>query len=476
MSTNSPEQIWLKPPGSAAEINAVFEMLFETISAADARTRFAVDDHYDAARRGDLDQMVKMAEVLVKIGRTDLGRSFMWIAASAGMDDAILLISTEIAAEAKQPKPVRNAAYLGHLLVCWMAPDAVSEDGGPESDGGPDDASFDSKGGLAAVTRPDDDLVQLSLEEAASEYVDEPADKQGVTLIRALGDAQSREGRDLLKRYGHIVGRPLPFAGSRDKPHKIAQDMVATFPWAEDVARFIQGQLSMIWTAGSTVYKLPPILLVGPTGCAKTSILDWLAKRLGIPSMVIPCGGSGDTANLTSTARHWSTSKPSAPVQMMAEHGCANPAVILDELDKGSTYSSNNGSVMGAALAMLDRADLYQDSCLMASVDLSHVSFFATANRIEMIPVELRERFRVMPVGRPREQDFGTILEGMRAKEAKRLGVDEAAMPFISQGDKDWLRQVFLDGGRGLRNLNRAYQLLIGERAREEMEMSLRPN
>src|SRR3546814_3608012 len=81
--------------------------------------------------------------------------------------------------------------------------------------------------------------------------------------------------------------------------------------------------------------------------------------------------GSADLAGLTAVSRGWSTARASAPLQAMAEHACPNPALILDELDKGTDIGGRNGSAVAAALGMLTGPTAFWDSCLLAPAGVS---------------------------------------------------------------------------------------------------------
>lgn len=84
---------------------------------------------------------------------------------------------------------------------------------------------------------------------------------------------------------------------------------------------------------------------------------------------------------------------PSGAFQAMAEFACANPLLILDELEKGSTLHAQNGSLWATLISMLQsRGEIY-DSCLMANIQIGPITFLATANDVSGLPPALRDRF-----------------------------------------------------------------------------------
>lgn len=194
--------------------------------------------------------------------------------------------------------------------------------------------------------------------------------------------------------------------------------------------------------------------------------------------MTIPVGGTSDSAGLAAVARGWITTQVSAPVQLMADHHCCNPALILDEIDKGvSDISNRNGSVMGVLLSILQPpAEGYRDACLMANVDISQITYLASANSLAPLTDTFRKRFIVQPVPAPSPDHFDVILPGVIENEATRLGVRPEMLPWVSQEDRAWLKTAFVGSGCSIRQLEQAYRVLSGERAAEDAMAMLRPH
>lgn len=299
---------------------------------------------------------------------------------------------------------------------------------------------------------------------------------EAVVVCPAIADSDSREGEELAKRYKNLIGKPLPFCGEFGDPSEFVLDFVDAFPWAEQVAHYLGGQLSLLRAAGNNTFQLPPLLLVGPPGCGKTRMLEWMADRLDARWQTIACGGSFDTGGLAAVARGWANHRPSAPVRAMSELQCANPVLILDELDKASTVGAHNGSIMATLISMMQGSGEYYDSCMLATVNIGHVSFLATANDISSFPEALRDRFVIFRVPRPEAKHFDAILVRVREDEARRLRTRPEMLPWVSAADVEWLRNAFLQSSFSIRALQQAYRLLMGERARQEMEMAQRLN
>ena len=104
----------------------------------------------------------------------------------------------------------------------------------------------------------------------------------------------------------------------------------------------------------------------------------------------------------------------------------ANPVVMIDEIDKAKE-SSNNGYLAHALLSFSDvkTASRYRDSSLDAELDLSRVSFIATANDAKLMPDMLRDRFRMIRMPTPTLQPWrlggaGDVGPHARRRDSRR--------------------------------------------------------
>src|SRR5690606_25640793 len=145
------------------------------------------------------------------------------------------------------------------------------------------------------------------------------------------------------------------------------------------------------------------------------------------------------------------------------ETGCADPCIIIDEVDKGAAVGSRNGSVAGTLLGMLGSPERFYDSCLLTTVDLSKMTFVATANDLTMIPDALLDRFSVIRIGRPSAEHFDIILASMRKKAARDLGVPVALLTELDYEETEALRTFFGKGGSSLRQFSRSFDYVLSQ-------------
>ncbi len=297
--------------------------------------------------------------------------------------------------------------------------------------------------------------------------LDEP--KIEVVVLDKIGDDQGREGKELAKRYSSLIGKPIALKGDISNIPASMDRMQSIFPWAENAIEAVFRQLALMKfnKANLTHVKIPPLLIVGSPGSGKTKFMTALMEELSLPFSLIACGGTADSGGLLATARGWATSRASGPVQAMLEHKCANPGFILDELDKASSPErpGSNGNVSGALLTMINGDARYYDSCLMADVDFSAISFLATANKTDTISEPLLDRFEVIHMDSPKRCHFDAIFSVMKAEEGARVELDPSKLPQIDDWEVDVLRDILESPGSSIRQVKKTYRMLIGQKA-----------
>lgn len=255
-----------------------------------------------------------------------------------------------------------------------------------------------------------------------------------------------------------IVNADLPLRTVYNDP---TPALLKEWPHASDVIRRLLGGINV-----GDIIKIRPTLLVGAPGTGKTSLLQAIAAMLDTPHFVFPCASSGDNS-FGGTPARWHSAQLSTPGEAIRQHGVANPIIILDELEKAGRHYEN-GSIVDALLPMLEThtANGYFEAALDATIDLSHVSFVATANTLT-IPAPLRDRFDVVKMPDPGPEHIGPLAKRIIDDIRRKRGLVDGMIPLIAPDESDLLSQAWRGGS--LRQLSRIVEALVDNRDRLEI-------
>jgi hypothetical protein len=242
-----------------------------------------------------------------------------------------------------------------------------------------------------------------------------PADHIMVCRLATGTDAKLRE---LIKPFQAAINVPLPLV-PLPSLQEIRRTLVFEFPYAEGVIDFALTDL-----VGRSTVKLRPLLLVGEPGGGKSRFARRLGEVLGVHIWRTDASRS-DGSVFAGTDRRWHSTEACHPFLAIAQAKHANPIVLIDELEKAGTRS-DYGRLWDCLLGFLEpeTAARYPDPALQTNLDLSEVSYVATANSAEPIPAPLRDRFRIFAFPKPRSSDLEALLPAVLADLASERRLD----------------------------------------------------
>lgn len=168
---------------------------------------------------------------------------------------------------------------------------------------------------------------------------------------------------------------------------------------------------------------VPPVFGVLPfTGSLNPLTRSNTAHRI---SMTIP-------THATEGERGWGTAQAGHPVDVMLAKRLANPLIVVDEICKAKSVTSNTGtsySFGDALLSLLEPATAKAWDCPYFRVrfDMSHISWVLTSNDVGNVSEPVRSRCQVVEIPDVTMEQ----LQEFALRKGEAFGLSEAAVDAV---------------------------------------------
>ena len=227
-----------------------------------------------------------------------------------------------------------------------------------------------------------------------------------------------------------LAGKPIPQSlVSWTDINNMRERLDLKYPWLTSLTEAVLVPMEAKSVLKRSDDKIPvkfaPILVVGPPGIGKTAWASDFAEISKIPHLLISMGGKHTSVGFRSSESEFISSEPSPILVTIARNNCANPLIILDEIDKVGD-GKYNGNIQDAALHYFDpmsNKNMYDDF-LKVHVNLSGVLWLCTANNIDSLNTPLLDRMTVVTVDYPLPEHGATILTTIIQEFEQSVGVD----------------------------------------------------
>lgn len=194
------------------------------------------------------------------------------------------------------------------------------------------------------------------------------------------------------------------------------------------VIEFVRSQV-VLSHVGAKPLRIPPILLFGGPGLGKSHFSRDLAVALGTVCHLCSMDSSVSNASLLGLDRKWSNSTPGVLFDLVCLGECANPVVLLDELDKVGRCSKDDPLAPLHSLLEPSTSTRVRDASMNFEFDASLVTWIATANQVVFLPTSLRSRFREFRIDHPNAEQAITLAYSVTSSVIEKTAPAGFSMP-----------------------------------------------
>ena len=285
-----------------------------------------------------------------------------------------------------------------------------------------------------------------------------PAIPEHHLVVARLSDEQMKNAKlkEIMRPMTAVINTALPLVMAPPL-HQARNALMFEFPYATEVIDFVLADL-----VGRATVHLRPLLLVGDPGGGKSRFARRLGEVLGL-NVWREDASRADGAVFGGTDQRWYSAEPCHPFLAVSQGKIANPMVLLDEIEKASTRA-DYGRLWDCLLGFLEpeTSCRYPDPALQVTLDLSQVSYVATANSLDPLPSPIRDRFRVITFPKPAASDLDALLPAVIADLTRERGLDSRWIAPLDGAERMAVAAHWPGGS--VRRLRRLIEAILRER------------
>lgn len=212
------------------------------------------------------------------------------------------------------------------------------------------------------------------------------------------------------------------------------------------------------------------VLLVGPCGIGKTSIIQSIASACNSKYCKISLNGISDSTSIKGHSLTYLGADAGMIIRAIYKMKTTKGIVHLDEIDKMD--SREGASAANALIDLLDDSSEFTDAFIGQPVDLSGIMFIATANDISAINPVLLDRFTVIHLDGYTEKEKGEIISNyVIPKVISELVPEEYKVEFSDEAKKV-IREVYCRSF-GVRDADKSIRKILKSKLYSSTEKTL---
>jgi len=184
------------------------------------------------------------------------------------------------------------------------------------------------------------------------------------------------------------------------------------YPHFRNVTDFIKNRMRLNALKEYPVLNFgASLLLNGPAGCGKSSFLIELAECFDTKFLSIQCAAATCSADLTGLSGSWGNGRSGKVFDILVNKRCPSPIILLDELDKVG-HNKERHNFTGALYGLLEKnnAKKFTDEFVDVELNASMINWFSTSNDTSAMDSAILDRFKVLQVTAPTQQDLMKII------------------------------------------------------------------
>jgi hypothetical protein len=314
----------------------------------------------------------------------------------------------------------------------------------------------------AAIQKDEDaDADDQPAPQASPPHSSAPGQHQRVVVQLNKTEMKNTRLKELLPQFDSVINKALPLVVPPPL-EEVRKTLLFEFPYARNVIDSVLSDL-----IGRPTVLVSATIIWGRPGGGKSLIARRIAECLSVSCWRTDCSRSD--AAFAGTDRRWSSAEPCHPLLAIARAGHANPIVLLDELEKAGGMGGGNridgiGRLWDCLLGLLaaETSIRYPDPFFQKNVDLSQITYLATANSVAGLPRPLLDRFRLVEMALPSRDHLDALLPAVIADLARERGLDVGWLAPLD-GDEHAAVASAWNGG-SVRNLRRLVEVILRDR------------